>query len=225
MVRFRVVGAESRGRAQGIESLIEPALLHQCDSEIVGEHPVRGAQLEGATQAGRGLVGLAEGIADTPEPRPELGVTRLVLDGLAVELLGLGQGAEALETGGEGRNVGRRDHDGARRASRAKPRPRASHPVLRRLVRPCGCRLWVANSLRSSVLLSIAFQPMDNPCPQTNRLPPPVRACSPQHEPPPRHPADATIGNAMPQPAHGPMRLVGNAEFPAGRRNDRREAG
>ena len=106
MVRFRVFGAKSRGRAQGIESLIEPALIHQRDSEIVGEHPVRGAQLEGATQAGHGLVGLAEGIADTPEPRPELGVTGLVLDGLAVELLGLGQGTEALKTGGESRNVG-----------------------------------------------------------------------------------------------------------------------
>ena len=73
------------------------------------------AQLEGTTKAGHGLVGLAEGMADTPEPRPELGVTGLVLDGLAVELLGLGQGAEALETGGESRKVGRRDHDGARR--------------------------------------------------------------------------------------------------------------
>ena len=116
VVRFRVVGAEPRGRAQRIVSLIEPALLHQCDSEIVEEHPFRGATLEGAT---RKLVTassrLAEGIADTPVPRPELGVTGLVLDGLAVELLGLGQGAEALETGGESRNVGRMDHDGARR--------------------------------------------------------------------------------------------------------------
>jgi hypothetical protein len=115
VVRFRVVGAESRGRAQGIESLIEPALLHQRDSEIVGEHPVRGAQVEGATQAGHGLVGPAEGIANTPKPPPELGVTGLVLEGLAVELFGLGQRAEALETGGESRNVGWRDHDGARR--------------------------------------------------------------------------------------------------------------
>ena len=100
---------------KAVERLIEPALLHQRDSEIVGEDPVRGAQLQGATQAGHGLVGPAEGLADTSEPRPELGIAGSVPEGLAVELLGLGQGAEALETGGESRNVGWRDHDGARR--------------------------------------------------------------------------------------------------------------
>ena len=101
--------------AQGIEGLIEPALLHQRDSEIVGEDPVRGAQLQGATQAGHGVVGPAEGLADTSEPRPELGIVGSVPEGLAVELLGLDQGAEALEAGGEGRKVGWRDHGSARR--------------------------------------------------------------------------------------------------------------
>ena len=44
VVRFRVVEAESRCRPQAVERLIEPALLYQRDSQIVGEDPVRGAQ-------------------------------------------------------------------------------------------------------------------------------------------------------------------------------------
>ena len=50
-----------------------------------------------------------------PSPAQSSASPGRFLEGLAVELLGLGQGAEALETGGESRNVGRRDHDGARR--------------------------------------------------------------------------------------------------------------
>ncbi len=114
-MRFRVVGAKSRGRTQAVERLIELALLQQRDSEIVGEDPVRGVQRQGATQAGHGLVGPAEGLADASEPRPEVGIAGSVPEGLAVELLGLGQGAEALETGGESRKVGWRYHDGTRR--------------------------------------------------------------------------------------------------------------
>jgi hypothetical protein len=69
---------------------------------------------------------------------------------LAVQPLGLVKGAEPMEAGCEGRNVGRRNHEGRQaRTSVAKPKATATRCGSRRLARPSPYDLRMVNKLSS----------------------------------------------------------------------------
>ena len=74
-------------------------------------------QVEGTAKVGDRLLVAAEGLANLGEIGPELGIAGLGFEGLAVESLGVLQGAEAMEAGCKCWNIGSRDHE--RRPARA----------------------------------------------------------------------------------------------------------
>jgi hypothetical protein len=101
---------ESEGFVKAGERLVEPAQLHQGDSEVVVELDPVWVQVEGPAKVRDRFVVAAKGSADAAEIGPELGIAGLGFDGLAVQSLGVVEGAEAMEAGCEGWNIGSRDH-------------------------------------------------------------------------------------------------------------------
>ena len=104
------VWAEPDGLAEAVDGLDQPALLHEGDTQVVVQFDLAGTQAEGSAKAADRLVVMTESMVHAAEAGPDLGVIGLVPQGLAVEDLGVGQSAEALEAGGEGCKVRRSDH-------------------------------------------------------------------------------------------------------------------
>jgi hypothetical protein len=68
-------------------------------------------QVNGPAKVGDRLVVAAEGLADSAEIGPEPGVVGLGFERLAVESLGVVEGAEAMKSGCEEWNIGSRNHE------------------------------------------------------------------------------------------------------------------